>query len=35
MAAVVDDPSLDVQAEFDQLNEFGNQILEEQLQQVQ
>ena len=34
MAAVVDDPSLDVQAEFDKLNEFGNTTLADQLKQV-
>lgn len=35
MAAVVDDPTLDVQTEFDKLNDFGNQTLAEQLQQLQ
>lgn len=35
MAAVVDDATLDVQVEFDKLNEKGNQILADQLQQVQ
>ncbi len=34
MAAVVDDPTLDVQTEFDTLNEFGNRILAEQLEQL-
>lgn len=34
MAAVVDDPALDVQAEFDKLNEFGNKTLAEQLEQI-
>ena len=34
MAAVVDDPALDVQAEFDKLNTFGNTTLAEQLEQI-
>ncbi|MCK9245471.1 MAG: extracellular solute-binding protein [Anaerolineaceae bacterium] len=34
MAAVVDNPSLDVQTEFDKLNQFGNRILAEQLEQI-
>ncbi len=34
MAAVVDDPALDVQVEFDKLNTFGNTILAEQLEQI-
>lgn len=34
MAAVVDNPALDVQAEFDKLNTFGNTILAEQLEQI-
>lgn len=34
MAAVVDNPDLDVQAEFDTLNQFGNDTLAEQLEQL-
>jgi len=34
MAAVVDNPALDVQAEFDKLNTFGNTTLAEQLEQI-
>jgi len=34
MAAVVDDPTLDVQTEFDKLNTFGNTTLAEQLEQI-
>ena len=34
MAAVVDNPALDVQVEFDKLNTFGNKILAEQLEQI-